>query len=232
MKVSAVVPAAGIGSRMGMERDKPYIILGDKPVLAHTLIALNTSPIIDEIILIVRPRYIKYCNDEIVKHYCLKKIKDIVQGGKTRALSVYNGLKKVSRGSDLVLIHDGVRPFIRLEIISRVINEASKFGAAVAAVPERSTVKEVLKGGVVHSTLKREFLWEVQTPQVFKRELIISAYDRAKGSGIEATDDSSLVEALGHKVKVVMGSYDNIKITTQEDLVIAQAILRQLCDLV
>ena len=220
MKISAVVPAAGRGSRMGESGgiDKPYILLGDKPILAHTLIALNASSIIDEIIIVVHSKYIKYCNDNIVKRYGLKNVKNVVKGEKTRLLSVYNGLKEVSLDSDLVLIHDGVRPFVDFKIISRVIKEASSSGAAVAAVPERATVKQVLKDRVIHSTLNRESLWEAQTPQVFSRGLIMSAYERAKELGIDATDDAALVEAMGHKVKVVMGSYSNIKITTPEDL--------------
>lgn len=210
--------------------DKPYIILGDKPILAHTLIALNGSSFISEIIIIVNPKYIRYCPDKIVKRYGLNKVRNVVEGGKTRLLSVYNGLKEVSSDSDLVLIHDGVRPFIDSKIISRVIKEASMSGAAVTAVPERSTVKEVLKDRVIHSTLKRELLWEVQTPQVFRRKLILSAYERAKKSGIDATDDAALVEPMGEKVKVVMGSYNNIKITTPEDIIIAKAILERICD--
>lgn len=169
---------------------------------------------------------LSYCEREIVKLYNFHKVSKMVAGGRERQNSVYNGIVSSSGKSDIVLIHDGARPFITEDIIERSINEAQHFGAVCVAVPVKDTIKSCDLGGFVKKTLDRNTLWAVQTPQVFKRELIIKAHDKALIEGFIGTDDTVLVERLNAKVKIVLGSYDNIKITTVEDLAIGEAILR------
>ena len=147
-------------------------------------------------------------------------------GGQTRQDSVYNGLQAISHDSDIVLIHDGARPFVTKEMIVRAVNEIKTCGAVIVAMPVKDTIKTVGEDGFVMNTLDRELLWQVQTPQIFKKDLIIEAHERAKRLSLQATDDSRLVERLGEKVKVIRGSYENIKITTPEDIKIAEEILR------
>ncbi len=223
MFVSAVVPAAGYGCRLNQSLPKPLVSLNKKPIFIHTLNALSRHPQIKEIILVVSPNSLDSIKGYL-KKYRIRKIKELAIGGFSRRDSVRNGLKYVSAQAELVLIHDAVRPFIELEMISRVIEEAGKSGAAVLGVPIKSAVKEIDAGSSVIRTLKRECLYEIQTPQVFQRDLIINAYKRF--ANVAAVDDASLVERLGSPVVVVLGSYFNIKITTPEDLVFARSILQ------
>lgn len=225
VKVTAVVAAAGKGKRMG-KQEKLFISLHGKPLIACTLEALSNTSIINGIILVVRRINRERASREIVRRYRLKKVSQIVIGGATRTESVYKGLKEVDEETDFVLIHDGARPFIEEKIIDALVREAQCSGTAVVGVPVRSTIKRVRRGLIVDSTLDREKLWEIQTPQVFRRQLIKEAYHKAHLEGFRATDDSSLVERIGRRVKIVMGSYDNIKITTPEDLAVAEAILK------
>ncbi len=225
MFVSAVVPAAGYGLRLRSPIPKPLVRLNKKPILIHTLSNLSRHANIKEIILVVSAQ----TRDSVrnyIKKYRFENIKELVVGGQRRRDSVSNGLGYVSGRSDLILIHDAVRPFIELEHLNRVIEAAERTGAAVLGLPVKSTVKEVNVRGVVVKTLKRERIYEIQTPQVFQRDLIISAYK--KFPHINAVDDASLVERLGRQVAVVPGSYFNIKITTPEDLVFAEAILSRI----
>ena len=223
MFVSAIVPAGGLGLRLNRTLPKPLVSLNKKPIFIHTLNTLSCHPSIEEIILVVS-RNVLDSTRRYLKKYRVRKIKKLVIGGPRRRDSVQNGLRWVSPQADLVLIHDAVRAFIELNSISQVIQKAERTGAAVLGVPVKSTVKEVDARGRVIRTLKRERLYEIQTPQVFKRDLIMEAYKRfPKGT---AVDDASLVERLGNRVAVVMGSYFNIKITTPEDLVFARAILK------
>ena len=223
MFVSAIVPAAGLGLRLNRPLPKPMVSLNKKPIFIHTLNILSSHPNIKEIILVVSPDALDLAAGYL-KKYRTRKIKELVIGGPRRRDSVQNGLRQISHKADLVLIHDAVRPFIELDMISRVIQQADKSGAAILGVPIKSTVKEIGKRRIVTKTLRREHLYEIQTPQVFKRDLIINAYK--KFPNVAAVDDASLVERLGSKVVVVFGSYFNIKITTPEDLIFARAILR------
>jgi len=223
MFVSAIVPAAGLGFRLGEVVPKPVVKLGRIPIFIHTLSALSRHPDIKEIILVVSQDIFKQASGYL-KKYRIRKIKELVIGGLSRRDSVQNGLGYVSGKAKLVLIHDAVRPFIELNLISRVIQEAKISGAAVLGVPINSTVKEINRKARVIRTLKREYLYEIQTPQVFQRDLIVNAYK--KFPGVQASDDAFLVEKTGKRVKVVFGSYFNIKITTPEDLVLAKAILK------
>jgi 2-C-methyl-D-erythritol 4-phosphate cytidylyltransferase len=224
MNTVAIVPSAGQGVRFNSKVAKPLYLLNLKPIIVHTLLALQNSSFINQIILVINKSEEDLIKREIEKE-SLHKISAIVQGADTRYGSVKNGLTAISEKCDLVLIHDGVRPFIDEELIGRCVIEAERSGAAIAAVPVKSTIKEVSPDHEVRLTLRRNLLWEVQTPQVFRYDLILKAYKlEPKG---EVTDDASLLERLGMRVKIVSGSYYNIKITTPEDLVFAQAILEK-----
>ena len=224
MKVVAVIPAAGKGIRLNNRAPKPLVLLSSRPILFHALRVLSSSKLIDSIVLVVNRNYLGRFENKI-KQYNFKKINKVVAGGKSRTQSVKNGLRVVDDDADLVLIHDGARPFIDSKIISNTIKAAKKSGAAVAAVPVKSTIKEIKSSDLsVKSTLKRDDLWEIQTPQVFRKRLILDAY--FKSNNTKAFDDASLVEKMGKKVKIVYGSYKNIKITTPEDLLFAKAIIK------
>ena len=223
MFVSAIVPAAGSGLRLKKSQPKALISLNKKPIFIHALKTLSRHPEIKEIILVVSSGILDSAA-RYIKKYRIKKIKKLIIGGRIRRNSVENGLEYVSGQADLVLVHDAVRPFIELNLISQLIKVAQKEGAAILGVPIKSTVKEVNLEKKVIQTLRRERLYEIQTPQIFRRDLIINAYK--KFPRVTAIDDASLVERLGQKVAVVLGSYFNIKITTPEDLLFARAILQ------
>ncbi len=224
IKVAAIVPAAGKGERLGLKIHKPFVAIGKEPILSYTLKALDDSERIDEIILIVNESCLSKARS-LIKKKKLKKVKKIALGGKRRMDSVKNGLSLISADVDYVLVHDGVRPFLDNKIISSVIEGARTFGAAITYVPVKPTIKEVEKGNFVTATLKRQSLIEVQTPQAFKKDILVRAYKKAFDDAVDATDDSALVERLGIKVKAVFGSYKNIKITTVEDLKHARALM-------
>jgi 2-C-methyl-D-erythritol 4-phosphate cytidylyltransferase len=221
VKITALVPAAGLGARMNLDLAKPLLEIKRKPIIIYTLETLHAHPLIDEIVLIFNKEALEKAR-AMVKAYRLTKVARVIAGGTTRKESVRNGLEVVDSKTGFVLIHDGVRPFVDEGSVTRVIEEAKETGAAVLGVPVKPTIKEVDGQLMVERTLKRDHLWEIQTPQVFERELIQKAYLRQ--SKYAVSDDASLVELMGKKVKVVMGSYFNIKITTQEDLVFAEAI--------
>ena len=198
-------------------------MLGKEPILVRTLKALNKNVLIDRIILVISRRKLKK-GQRLVKKYKLNKVCNIVSGGKRRFDSVREGLRK-AENADFILIHDGVRPFVDRTLIKKVLLATKKFGAALSATPSKQTVKLIGRSSFVLKTPKRRFLWEAQTPQGFKKNLIVKAYKKSKDSS--ATDDSSLVEKMGYKVKIVKGSYRNIKITTPEDLKLAETLLER-----
>lgn len=220
-KITALVAAGGLGLRMNLDLAKPLVEVRQKPIIVYTLEALAAHPLIDEVALIFNKDGLDNAR-KIVKKFNIPKVARVIAGGASRKESVRNGLEVVDSRTKWVVIHDGVRPFVDEGSITRVIEGARDTGAAVLAVPVKSTIKQVDRHLVVDATLKREALWEVQTPQVFDRELIQMAYLRASHHSVP--DDAALVELMGKKIKVVMGSYFNIKITTQEDLVFAEAI--------
>jgi len=228
MFISAVIVAAGKGTRMNMDLNKQYIDICGKPVIAITLEAFESCGMVNEIILVVNEQDIIFCKDCILDEYGLNKVKAIVSGGTERQNSVYNGLTEIDDRCDIVLIHDGARPFIRADIIEEGINTAIEFGASCTAVPAKDTVKKADNSGFVAETLDRSFLWLIQTPQTFRYNLIMEAHKKALEEGFTGTDDAILIERLGLPLKLVMGSYDNIKITTQEDLVLAEAIAKSM----
>ena len=232
MRTVAIIVAGGVGKRIGGDSatngegslPKQFLKLGDKPVLAHTVEKFERCELIDEIILVVPEDYLEYCSQAIVDKYSFKKIKRIVCGGKERQDSVYLGLKACPDNTDIVAIHDAVRPLISPEKISESIKLCQQKKAVIVAVPPKDTIKRV-EGGSVITTLDRKKLWLVQTPQVFEYKLILDAYEKARGDDFTGTDDSILVERLGHKVTVLEGEYKNLKITTAEDFAIAERFL-------
>lgn len=226
--VCAIIVAAGTGSRMNMEMNKQYVDICGKPVLARTIQAFEDCGQVGEIVVVVNEKDIIYCKQNIVERYGFDKVKVLVSGGETRQESVSRGLKQAGENCEIILIHDGARPFIDDAGIVSSIAAAEEFGAACVAVPAKDTVKIADSEDFVSSTLDRSSLWSIQTPQAFQRDLIKNAHRIAAEEGYCGTDDAVLVERLGHRLKLVKGSYFNIKITTQEDLVIAGAIAEQL----
>ncbi|MCK5595687.1 2-C-methyl-D-erythritol 4-phosphate cytidylyltransferase [bacterium] len=214
MRVCALVPNAGFGARMKAALPKQYLDLGSKPVLIHTLNILDKTKCIDEIILISGKKYIEKSRLLIQKHN-IRKVSKIVCGGKTRQESVYNGLMGIKNTPDIILIHDAVRPFITSELIRKSIEAAHKHGAAVIGLPLFDTIK-LVKDNCIEKTVDRNNLWRVQTPQVFRYDLIKTAYQKANKNKFSGTDDASLVEQLNYPVRIVPGSETNIKITDQK----------------
>lgn len=225
--VSVIIPAAGMGKRMNSNINKQFLPLHRKPVLAHTLEKFANSNAIDEIIVVVREDERDICLEEVIKPYELQKVKKIVSGGKERKDSVYNGLKEVSPQCEIVIVHDGARPFVNQECINNSILGAIKHGACVVGVPVKDTIKIIDECNDILETPNREVLWAAQTPQTFSYKLLFKAYEESITLGYSATDDSMLVEKLGYKVKMIKGSYDNIKITTPEDLILGERIFEK-----
>jgi len=226
--VSVIIAAAGKGTRMNSDINKQYINICGVPVLARSIGVFQECKLINEIIVVVNKDDIIFCKKNIIDTYEFTKVTQIVAGGDSRQKSVLNGLNAVNKDTEIVLIHDGARPFVKQEIIIDSITSAMNFGAACVAVPVKDTIKRsVGKDGqdFITETIPRETLWLVQTPQAFRYSLIREAHIKAYEEGFEGTDDSILVERLGVPVKIVMGRYDNIKITTWEDLIIGEAIL-------
>ncbi|MDO8691512.1 MAG: 2-C-methyl-D-erythritol 4-phosphate cytidylyltransferase [Dehalococcoidia bacterium] len=220
-RAGAVIVAAGRGERMGGV-DKLFALLAGEPVLAHTLRAFHACGAIDEIVLVLSPKNLAQ-GRLLVEERAWWKVNEICPGGAERQDSVREGLARL-KGCEWVVIHDGARPLVSQQLICCGIEEARDCGAAVAAVPVKDTVKIVGPRMEVEKTLNRSTLWAVQTPQVFRYDLIWDAYARPPAP---APDDAVLVERLGHKVKVYMGSYNNLKITTQEDLAIAETLIQR-----
>lgn len=226
MKADAVIVSAGKGLRFMEGKKKQFHSLGGKPILAHTLDKFETCPLIRSILLVVGQEDMDYCLKEIIEQYKFQKISQIVPGGKRRQESVKNGIDALSKDADVVAIHDGVRPFITKAMIEDTIHSAERVGAVVLAMPVKDTIKVSNPDGTVLKTLDRESLWQIQTPQTFRVSVIKEAYYRAAEDGFVGTDDASLVERLGVKVHILPGSYTNIKITTPEDLFLANLFLK------
>lgn len=225
MQTSAIIPAAGLGKRMGGIK-KPYLDLAGKPILIHTLMVFQRCSLIDEIIVVAAPGDEQNCFRDLVA-YGLDKVSQVVAGGDTRQESVFYGLKNLPTDTDIVIVHDCVRPFVKEEMIKNSLEAANQWGAATVAIPVKDTIKEADDDGFVLKTIDRQKLWSIQTPQAFKYHLILQAHIYARENNINVTDDASLIEKLGiHRVKLVMGSEENIKITTPGDLAIAKAILK------
>jgi len=227
LKISAIVPAAGQSRRMGSKRNKQFLLLGEKPVLAHTLTVLENCREIEEVVVVVARGEEEYCRREVVEKYHLAKVVQIISGGQERQDSVYQGIQSLSSQAEIVVIHDGARPFLTSQMLGDSIQGAKETGGAIMAVPVKDTIKVVSREKIVENTLLRETLWAVQTPQAFSYPLLKEAHESAQRDNFLGTDDASLVERIGGKIKVILGSYENLKITTPEDLVIGKAILER-----
>jgi 2-C-methyl-D-erythritol 4-phosphate cytidylyltransferase len=242
-RVVAIVPAAGLGKRFGTDINKPFQSLGGKPLIIWSLETLESVHEIEEIIPVLKVEDMEY-GQKIFKKYNISKIRRIAPGGKERQDSVYNGLRLIKNKDCLVLIHDGVRPFIEKELIEKAIQklltpsashppnsggftDAKAIGikggidGVVLGVPVKDTIKEA-EDGIIKKTLKRGSLWAIQTPQIFPYDKMIHAYEKAMKEGFYSTDEAALIEKYGGKIMIVIGSYKNIKITTPEDMQIAE----------
>ena len=208
---------------------KPYLNLGDKPILVHTIGVFDRNPVIDTISVIVDDADLEFCQATVIAPNAFQKVGDLVVGGLTRQASVFHGLQSLPTDVDCVIVHDGVRPFVTDEVIFACIEAADEWGAAVAAVPVKDTIKVASADGFIVDTPDRDKLWAVQTPQAFRASVLLDAHARAQREGATATDDAMLVEQLGFKVKIVSGSDFNLKITTPDDLIIAEALKRETC---
>ena len=227
MRVTALIPAAGMGKRMGAGINKQYLLLAGRPILAHTLSVFEQAPFIDDVCLVIPEDEIPYCRENVLGRYGFSKVRRITAGGRERQHSVLNGLRAMDSQDpeDVVVIHDGVRPFVPLSALEISVKTARANDGALVAVPVKDTVK-VVRGGTVVETPARETLWLAQTPQTFRYGIIRDAHERAAADGWLGTDDASLLERLGMKVRIVPGDYGNFKITTPEDLILAEAFLK------
>jgi 2-C-methyl-D-erythritol 4-phosphate cytidylyltransferase len=224
VKYHVVVPAAGSGKRMQAGKNKQFLLLKNKPIIVHTLEIFEQDEECKSVILVANPSEISDMK-ELIKSYRLQKVVQIVAGGSERQFSVHNGIKFLV-ADELVLVHDGARPFVTKETIKSLTDEAEKTGAAVLGVPVKDTIKKV-KQNVITETVDRSSLWAIQTPQAFRLSLLKTAYEQAEHDNFIGTDDASLVERLGHQVSVVEGDYKNFKITTPEDLMFAKVIVQE-----
>ena len=221
LKTTAIIVAAGNSTRM-TNQNKIFAELCGKPVLAHTLQAFELAEAIDEIVIVTREESILLVSD-IVKAFGITKASDILRGGDTRRQSVKNGIDNAE--ADIIAVHDGARPCVLPEHIDSAVQKAIDCGAAALGTPVVDTLKLADESLIIKDTVNRENLWHIQTPQVFRYDIIKNAHDTAERDGIEATDDCALVEAAGDAVCIVRGAANNIKITTQEDIFTAERIL-------
>lgn len=226
-KVCAIVLAAGKGKRMGAGINKQFLMLNDKPLLYYSLKAFENCKAVDAIVVVTAKEEMDYCRTKIIDKYKFKKIICVTEGGAERQNSVYNGLI-AANGFKVVLIHDGARPFIDSETIESGIDNAIKYGASACGVTPKDTIKIKDEKGFSLDTLDRSSLFIVQTPQCFDYELIFNCHKKIIKENISVTDDTSIVEYFGYKVFLYDGSYNNIKITTPEDLIIGEKILDNL----
>jgi 2-C-methyl-D-erythritol 4-phosphate cytidylyltransferase len=222
MNYQVVIPAAGQGKRMNAGKNKQFIELEQVPIIIHTLRVFEGHSMCSGIILVINEQE-KEEFQKLLDEFHITKVKEIVSGGNERQFSVYNGLQAVN-DCELVLVHDGARPFILHKSIEKLLDKAQETGAATLAVPVKDTIKRV-ENNLVVETVERSTLWSVQTPQAFLLPLILDAHDQANQGNYLGTDDASLIERAGKPVSIVLGDYKNIKLTTPEDLLLAKAIL-------
>ena len=223
--VTAIFPAAGQSRRMKSDTNKNFLELEGMPILIHTLLKFSESDKIDNLIIAASPNEIEIIEAMLNDTKNLKPFK-VVKGGSERQYSIYNALKVIPEKVDIILVHDAARPLISVKTIDAVVDAARKYGGAIAAVPEKNTIKVIDKDGFVVDTPSRATLVSVQTPQGFKRDIIMKAYEQAECDNFLGTDDASLVERIGVRVKVVQSDYRNIKVTTPEDILITKAFLK------
>ncbi len=223
MRYEVVLPAAGSGKRMGAGQNKLFLQLADKPILIHTLLVFEQDDACTGIWLAVKDAEREYIQSIITK-YNITKIKGLPTGGEERQHSVHSCIKAME-DVEIVLVHDAARPFITKPIIAELVETAYKKGAAIAGVRAKDTMK-IVREGIIKETVDRDSLWMIQTPQAFRFSLLAEAEDVAEKVGFLGTDEAMLVERLGHEVHIVESSYENVKMTTQEDLIFGEAILK------
>jgi len=221
LKTTAIIVGAGRGTRMG-NQDKAFLKLWGEPILSHVLSVFEKSKLIDEIILVLRKEKISQANN-IIGERNFNKVKNIVPGGESRQDSVYNALAGIKQ-TDFVVVHDVARPLATKQLLEKCILAAQKYGAAVPAIPIIDSIKKGDRNNFVDRTIERDNLWQVQTPQVFRYKIMKKAYEHAIENKVKATDDASLVEKIGQKVKIVPSYPANIKLTTQTDLEVIRAL--------
>jgi 2-C-methyl-D-erythritol 4-phosphate cytidylyltransferase len=226
LKTVGIIVAGGKGTRIEGNLPKQFIMLGDKPIAAHAIEKFENCGLIDEIILVVPEDYLGYSTQKVIDKYGFRKADKIVPGGEKRQDSVYAGLKACPAGTSIVAIHDAVRPLISSDKIAASVELCVEKKAVVLAVPPKDTIKRG-EDGLIVTTLDRDKLWLIQTPQVFDYELILEAHEKAREDTFVGTDDSVLVERLGKEVTILKGDYSNIKITTEEDLALAGTLIRR-----
>ena len=223
MNIGVVIPAAGQGKRMGTKENKQFLYLNDLPILVHTIKTFFNIPLISEIIVVVPEARLDFCQEKIIDKYNLEGVK-LVAGGETRRQSVFSGLKAFSLALDYVIIHDGARPLLSGEILDNIISSFKTYDAITTGVKVKDTIKIRDENNFVNKTLDRDKLMSIQTPQAFSYPLILKAHQKVSFTA-NVSDDASLVEITGHRVKIIEGSYENIKITTPDDLKQAEIIL-------
>ena len=225
MKVGAIIPAAGSGKRIGASVPKQFLEIQGKPLLHHTLTVFASCKLIDYVVLVMPRTDVDEMGEDWLNKY--ETVRAVVVGGEQRQDSVYNGFNSLEEGTDIVVVHDGVRPFATPQMITATVEAAQQHGAAITAIPVSDTVKQAADG-FVKQTVSRDGLWRVQTPQAFQCGLLQQAFKKAKKDSYYGTDEGSLVEYLGERVKIVPGSELNIKITRKEDLVLGESLLSRI----
>jgi 2-C-methyl-D-erythritol 4-phosphate cytidylyltransferase len=221
MKVGAIITAAGRGKRIGTSVPKQFLKIQGKPLLHHTLTVFSSCKLIDYVVLVMPQADVGAMREDWLKKYEI--VREVVVGGEQRQDSVYNGFNSIEKGTDIVVVHDGVRPFTTSKMITATVESAQQHGAAITAIPVSDTLKQALDG-FVEQTVSRDRLWRVQTPQAFRYRLLQQAFKKANKDSYYGTDEGSLIEYLGERVKIVSGSELNIKITRKEDLVLAESL--------
>jgi len=225
MKVGAIIPAAGRGKRIGASVPKQFLEIQGRPLLHHTLTVFASCKLIDYVVLVMPRADVDEMGEDWLNKYEI--VRKVVVGGEQRQDSVYNGFSSLEEGTDIVVVHDGVRPFTTPQMITATVEAAQQHGAAITAIPVSDTVKQAADG-FVKQTVSRDGLWRVQTPQAFQCGLLQQAFKKAKKDSYYGTDEGSLVEYLGERVKIVPGSELNIKITRKEDLVLGESLLSRI----
>ncbi len=228
MEIAGIVVAAGKGTRMGSDVPKQYLSLGGLPLLCHTILAFDACSEIDRILLVIPEGDAAFCRESLLGRLSLQHPIELIAGGEKRQDSVYRALQALPQSTLLVAVHDGVRPLVSPEHIRATIRCAEKDGAAVLAIPATETLKRVDEGLTIRETLARSRLWIAQTPQCFHYRILRQAHEKAAKEAILATDDAQLVERTGYPVKIIQGSRFNLKVTTPEDLKMAEALYARL----
>lgn len=222
MKVEAIIPAAGRGTRIGGAVAKQFLELKGKPLLCHTLQVFEACPAVDSVVLVMPENDLRESGDQWLNGY--RMVRKVVAGGEQRQDSVFNGFQALEEGTDIVVVHDGVRPFTTVQMIAETVAAAARYGAAITAVAVTDTIKKAADG-FVERTVPREGLWRVQTPQAFQYGLLKRAFEKAAADSYYGTDEGALIEYLGEKVRIVPGSEMNIKITRREDLILGENLV-------